>query len=165
MPAPPTRIGSRRSTWASPTLTPIPRSPADAVDLRAAVVDAGEPLLADLVREPGVERAAQERPAEPPDGVGGDDADRGGRDADQEVGAAEDEHPDHDRALAPVGVGDDPRRHLEDEDGELHRRPDEHELERAEPELEHEEDGGDGERERPEERGDGLVEEPGMGGR
>ena len=53
---------------------------------------------------------------------------------------------DEDREAAAVRVCDDAGRHLEQEDGELHHRPDEHELERVHADVAHEVDGADGER-------------------
>jgi hypothetical protein len=85
--------------------------------------------------------------------------------ADHDEGEAHDDVPDHDREATRGRVGHDPGRRLEDEHGELHHRPDEHELERAHADLGHEVVGRHREGEGLEKRGGGLVGVPdGAGG-
>ena len=97
-------------------------------------------LGADLVRDPGLVGAAHERPAEPPEHPAEEDGPELGHRSDEDRRAAHHEQRDHDGQLAPVQVGDDSGRHLEQEDGRLHHRADEHELKRAQPHLLHEVD-------------------------
>ena len=125
-----------------------PRQRGDAPDLGAAQVDAGEPLAADLVREPRVERAARERVPEAPERVRGKDRPHLGEGAEEDHGNAHHRGTDHDREAARVDVRDDSGRHLEDEDRDLHQRADEYELEGAHADLRDVVDRGDGEGQR-----------------
>ena len=103
----------------------------DLLQLHAAQIDGRRVLDADLVRDPGLPRPAQERIAAAPDHRRQQDRLELGDGADHEPGADEEEA-DDDRKAPAERVRDDARRHLAEEYRRLQRRPDEDDLQRVE---------------------------------
>ena len=131
VPAPATTIGRRRSIDREADAGADAGERGDAPDLGAAQVDAGEALLADLVREPGVEGAARERVAEAPERVRGEDRPHARRR--RRRGSRRRPSP-RCRSRSRGGASRCRRRRrsdLEDEDRDLHQGADENELEGA----------------------------------
>lgn len=108
-----------------------PEEGSEVVCLLATQVDPAEVFPAQFVRDPGLQGAADERVAGAPDKLRGQDR-REGRQRPLEGEARPDQQETQDhRATAAVGVGQHARGYLEDQDGELQRRPHEHELQRV----------------------------------
>src|ERR1041385_5152825 len=100
-------------------------------------------FLPDLVCDPGLLGAARECVREAPERPEGDDQRRRGDEADHDPGRAGADVAEDQRESAAVGVGHDPRRHLEEEDRRLHRGAHQHQLQRREVQVAHEVDGHD----------------------
>ena len=105
---------------------------AEVICLLAAQVDPSEIPFSDFVRDPGLQRAADERVACAPDHLRGQDRDEdGNRALEHETRPYEEESYDH-RQTAAVGICQYPCGHLEGQHRELEYRTHEHELQRVE---------------------------------
>jgi hypothetical protein len=126
-----------------------PEDRADVADARPAQERAADLVRAELVGQPGLVGADEERRARAPDGVAGEDDRERRRRAEEHDPQPLKRHADCDREPPGDGVREDAGRHAEQEVAQLHHGAVEHELQRREVRLADEVDGCDGERERP----------------
>jgi hypothetical protein len=98
--------------------------------LPAAQEKVADGLLADLIGDPGFDRAGQEGGADAPDHLAREHRGEGRDRAFQRESAADEHEPEHDRELPAVTVGHDTGWHLENETDRFQQRADQHELQR-----------------------------------